>query len=429
MKNKSDICDIKGIVESINYPTELIDFFITNRDSIIDAWVEYPTMCEIRNKLHFSKNDYKHNIATKVVEYFFTLLNRKNNPGDCPAMRNIVNQFYDKGLEVEDVFYNCIALKNVVVKHMIKECNSFVIKYLEDVVLVLDYNLKNVLSMYSDKIHLNEKKLEEKSHIIDENVLFTRTDPKGKILSISEAFSKLSGYSKDELVGKTHSILRDPDVDSSLYKELWSTIKSGKIWRGSFSNIKKDGSKYIARIRIVPIFDSNDKIIEYIAFRYDITASELAKFDPLTQLYNKSSFEDFFDKYRDKKQTLSILIVDLDHFKKVNDTYGHLKGDEILIKFADILRKNTRDDDICSRWGGEEFIILLPNSNIKTAYEIAERIRVSTEEELSIDNQAISCSIGVAQVKDNESYEKLFKRVDKYLYQAKSTGRNKTVVE
>jgi diguanylate cyclase (GGDEF)-like protein/PAS domain S-box-containing protein len=287
--------------------------------------------------------------------------------------------------------------------------------------------------MYSEKIHLNETKLKEKSHIIDKNVLFTRTNSKGKILSVSDAFSRLTGYSKDELIGKTHSLLRDPDVENDVYKNLWNTIKSGKIWKGSFSNIKKDGSKYIARIKIVPIFDQKDNIIEYVAFRYDITASELAKIDPLTQLYNKSAFENFFTKYTDKdtfkNKEMCILIADLDYFKKVNDTYGHLKGDEILVKFADILRKNTRECDICSRWGGEEFMVLMPGSNIQTAYEIAERIRISSQNELSINNEAISCSIGVAQVRDDESYEELFNRVDQYLYEAKSTGRNKTVTK
>jgi len=424
-------CNIKKIIESVEYPPILINFFIDNKLIIIEDWVEYPTICEIRKQLNLTKQEYKTFVAVDVLEHFLRLLHKETTPGDCPHMRHIVNRFYNYGLKVEDVFTNCTALKNVIIDNMFKKSDSDLLQHLQDTILVLDYNLKNILSMYSEKTSANEKKLKERADIINENVLFSRTNLKGIILEVTDAFSKLSGFSKDELLGKTHGVLRDPDVDDKVYQELWTTISSGKSWKGSFSNIRKDGSKFITSIRIVPSFDKDGNVAEYLGFRYDITASELAKFDQLTKLYNRASFENAFEIYSKealaKEEPLSILLVDLDHFKKVNDLYGHLKGDEVLVKFSKILLDKTRSSDMCSRWGGEEFAIILPNTDLNIAYEIAERIRLSTQENLMIDDNKTTCSIGVAQMQSDETYEGLFKRVDKYLYQAKDQGRNTTV--
>lgn len=431
MQKKLEPCNMKRIIESINYPQIVIDFFVENKYELVQNWVDYPTICEIREKLNLSKEEYKTYVAVDVIDHLIRLLHKETTPGDCPHMRHIVSRFYNHGLKVEDVFTNCTALKNVIIDNIVKRDDKKLLEHLHDTILVFDYNLKNILAMYSDKISTNEKKLKERADIINENVLLTRTNLNGEIVEVTDAFIKLTGYSRDEFIGGTHGILRDKNVSDNLYKDLWSTIKVGKIWKGSISNIRKDGSKYITSIRIVPSLDEDGNIIEYLGFRYDITASELAKYDALTKLYNRSSFENAFELYSKeasaKKEPLSILVVDLDHFKKVNDMFGHIKGDEILVNFAKILVDNTRASDICSRWGGEEFTILLPNTHINIAYDIAERIRLSTQEELLINSNVTTCSIGVAQIEEGETYEGLFKRVDKYLYQAKHSGRNKTV--
>ncbi len=417
-------------LESIEFHPELVSFIIKNKDLFVDEWVNYPTVYDVQKKMNFSKDQFRDNVAIKVTDYFITLLNSENKPGDCPVMREVVNQFYNHGLYVEDVFTNCTALKNIIVLHVSRSTKKTVNNHVEDIMIMFDYNLKNILSMYSQKISSHEKRLKEKASIIDENVLFSKTDIDGKITQVSDAFCQLTGYTKDELIGKTHAVLRDPDVKEKMYKKMWDTIKSGKVWQGSFSNIKKDGSKFIANVKIKPLVE-NDKIIGYMALRYDVTANELAKIDPLTSLYNRSSFEKSFSKKIKEaargNYEISLLVLDLDHFKSINDNYGHLKGDEILQQFADVLRNNTRSNDTCSRWGGEEFAVLLPDSDLQTAYTIAERIRESTVSSLSFDERVVSCSIGIAQKKEDESYEELFKRADKYLYEAKFGGRNRCV--
>jgi diguanylate cyclase (GGDEF)-like protein len=119
---------------------------------------------------------------------------------------------------------------------------------------------------------------------------------------------------------------------------------------------------------------------------------------------------------------------DLDYFKKVNDTYGHQIGDEILIKFAQIVSYNIRDNDIFARWGGEEFVLLLIGTSENTAKNVANHLRQKIENEIFTKIKHITCSIGVSQYKDGDSIKSWLSRVDKALYKAKKNSRNRVEV-
>ncbi len=160
---------------------------------------------------------------------------------------------------------------------------------------------------------------------------------------------------------------------------------------------------------------------------------EVASLDFLTQIYNRNKFESFLE-YEIKKharyenEIFSLLILDLDFFKEVNDTYGHLKGDYVLQEFARILKLSSRDSDLVARWGGEEFIILLPLTNIDEAILVAEKVRASIESH-DFDNIKITCSVGIAQSHIHDTKDTVFKRADKALYKAKELGRNRVEIE
>lgn len=422
---------IQDFIINIEYPQVVIDFVVKNEAKIIDNWGNYPTIFEIKKQLNFSDQEYKEQLSSKVVEYFITLLYKLNQPGDCPAMREIVNKFVSLGLKVEDVFTNCSALKNTIINLFLETNNKELLDNLENILLVLDYNLNNVLAIYSDIKREQEKALQFKHNIIEENVLYTKTDNDGVILEITDAFSKLTGYPKEELLGKTHAILRHPNTDDETYKDLWSTIKNGNIWIGTIPNIKKDGTFFISNLKIVPVLDDNKLPKEYLAFRHDVTSTELLKHDSLTNLYNRRTFDAEFEKLCQeatlRTSPLSLIIIDIDYFKNINDNYGHSRGDDILIALSNILLNYTRLTDVCARWGGEEFVIILPGSTKKKAVEIAERIRVYIESNLAIDGEYITCSFGVAQKRIHEASHELFNRADDYLYKAKRNGRNQVV--
>ncbi|MDO3388734.1 diguanylate cyclase [Gilvimarinus sp. SDUM040013] len=159
---------------------------------------------------------------------------------------------------------------------------------------------------------------------------------------------------------------------------------------------------------------------------------KMAMVDQLTNLYNRHSFYDMAPKMislsRRNNMSLCLLVIDLDHFKNINDSYGHSTGDIVLKTVASILQNNSRLEDALARYGGEEFISLMPNCSQSGAFDVAERIRVAISKS-DPEGLTITASIGVAQLKSNETFEELFVRADKNLYKAKSKGRNCIVTE
>jgi diguanylate cyclase (GGDEF)-like protein/PAS domain S-box-containing protein len=277
--------------------------------------------------------------------------------------------------------------------------------------------------------------MEKYIDMLDKNVITSKTDLKGKITYTSKAFCKISGYLPEELLGKNHNIVRHPDMPSSVYKELWNTIKMGETWSGEIKNRTKDGSYYWVQSDISPYYEYG-KHVGYIAVRQDITnkklVEEISVRDHLTKLYNRVKLDEEFAKEILRSQRfghpLSIIVIDIDHFKSVNDTYGHLVGDSVLVNMAKLLEKNIRTIDILGRWGGEEFIIICPETESKDAYKLAEKIRQNVEkyEFTTVGNK--TASFGVSQYVTGENEQQLVDRADKALYKAKEEGRNKVIV-
>ncbi len=151
--------------------------------------------------------------------------------------------------------------------------------------------------------------------------------------------------------------------------------------------------------------------------------------DGLTQLNNRLRLDEVlryeFERVKKYDGTFSIMLLDIDHFKKVNDTYGHLAGDEVLKKMADVLKKNFREIDIPGRWGGEEFLVILPQLDRLRACRIAERVRVEIETKEFPGVDSITCSFGVAGYRAGDTIKNLIKKADDALYKAKAGGRNR----
>lgn len=155
---------------------------------------------------------------------------------------------------------------------------------------------------------------------------------------------------------------------------------------------------------------------------------ELAKTDLLTGLRNRVGIRDILYRglldWRDNKAPFSFILIDLDRFKSINDTYGHDIGDEVLKDAAKLMRANVRETDALTRWGGEEFVLACPNTNLEQAAHIAENLRKSFEAHLRCKGKPVTASFGVATMSEG-NLEKLFKKADKALYRAKEMGRNR----
>lgn len=166
-------------------------------------------------------------------------------------------------------------------------------------------------------------------------------------------------------------------------------------------------------------------------------AEKLAALDPLTSVANRRRFEQFIsaevDSSHENGTPLCLIMTDIDHFKRVNDTYGHGAGDRVLKAFADLLSKNTRAGDLVARYGGEEFAIVLPETSMGDAFNIAEQMRCVFERKGGPDGAVVreygrlTASFGIAEIRDGEPPSALIQRADQTLYQAKNVGRNRTV--
>ena len=158
----------------------------------------------------------------------------------------------------------------------------------------------------------------------------------------------------------------------------------------------------------------------------------LASIDALTQIYNRYKFDQLLalevERARRYQQPLSLVILDIDHFKSVNDQYGHDEGDRILQIVADVLRKNLRQSDIYARWGGEEFVLLMAHTNLQEAENMAEKIRQLFSAVTYGNNQPLTASFGVSQLHTEEDSDSLIKSADDALYKAKRSGRNRICV-
>ena len=178
-----------------------------------------------------------------------------------------------------------------------------------------------------------------------------------------------------------------------------------------------------ARKKIEDLFENmNDSI----SLLYDIATT-----DEKTGLYNNKFFEATLtmelEKAKRGQQKLSLMITDIDFFKKVNDTYGHIKADDLLERLADVIKKQIRKSDIAARFGGEEFMLLLPETSLAKAKKLAQRLRLAIDKDRMLKKHGIKVSGGITEYKKHDSKKRMKIRVDKALYQAKETGRDKFV--
>ena len=282
------------------------------------------------------------------------------------------------------------------------------------------------------------KQLAQAMEQMDEMVRIT--DNNGYITYVNEALSKHTGYKKSELVGSQNKLFKSGKHDTSFYKKMYETIQSKQSYQATFINAKKDGTTYYEDQMITPILnEENDEIEYFVSTSKDITEhvemqqklKSLATIDILTGIKNRYSvgleIENEIKRVKRYDSTFALMMFDIDFFKKVNDTYGHDVGDEVLKKFSSIVSQSIRDTDTFGRWGGEEFLFIAPNENLEGAMFLAEKIRQNVANFNFETPQQITISIGLTICDGDAEKEKLLKNVDEALYEAKTQGRNRVI--
>lgn len=294
-------------------------------------------------------------------------------------------------------------------------------------------------------IKLAERNLRVADAAIESQEAIVISDANNRILRINSSFTRMTGYTKEEVIGETTSILKSGRHDINFYQKMWKLLKEKKFWQGEIWDRRKNGQIYLKWLTITAVTGPDGEVHNYIGTFTDLSEHKEAKeaiyrlafYDPLTDLPNRRLLRDHMDiALSNSARSLhygAVFMIDIDHFKFINDTKGHAIGDLLLIEVAQRLKSCVRDGDTVARLGGDEFVIMLEilskdeNNAALQAEALNKKVIMAIQRPFLIDGEELHCtlSIGISLfTMPTSTSEEMLKRADVAMYQAKSAGRN-----
>ena len=312
--------------------------------------------------------------------------------------------------------------------------------------VVIEGALADITELHEAETRLMNS--EKRSRLLAENaweVIWTM-DLDGKITYVSPAVERMRGITPEEAMRQSLDEIHPPESAASVadyYRQVFAAIEAGAeppMFRGENEYYRKDGSIMTGELQVIPHLDGSGKVIELIGVTRDISERKvfeaelrnLAVTDTLTGVWNRRHGTELLTadlSARRPGQALSLLMLDIDHFKTINDTFGHQAGDHVLIEIASRLRRSLRGSDMVARWGGEEFVVLLRDCALPDALRLAEDIRAAIAEVPFGALGSLTVSVGAAEVRADEDLTSWLGRADQALYRAKRAGRNEVVAD
>ena len=269
------------------------------------------------------------------------------------------------------------------------------------------------------------------------------TDRNNLIVSVNAAFSRLTGYHRDEAIGKNPRILQSGKHEAAFYEAMWQSLLEHGYWRGDIWDRRKDGTYYPKFLAITAMKDEQNEISHFSAIFYDVSERKkleekletLAHYDSLTGLPNRMLLQDRLEQTiataERQRQHFALLFIDLDGFKPINDTFGHAFGDEVLKVVAERLNQAVRGMDTAARLGGDEFVVVLTDiRSAENAGNVAEKIIAAISEpyEIAGESARLSASIGVSIYPNDELVaQELLRTADEAMYKAKREGKQRVI--
>ena len=323
--------------------------------------------------------------------------------------------------------------------------NNYIMKPIVDVEKLLN-NLDEIAKkiLIKQELKMKDFRIRQQADLIDKYILQSISDLDGNMIDVSQACADLTGYTKEELLETKSCPHSTNNYQTAQIKDLWGTISNDDIWHGELKNFKKNGQPFWVKSIISPLYDASGEKIGYTAIKEDITDKkkyqELAITDSLTSLHNRRYFE-FYMKQEMKKaskreENFALLLIDVDHFKNYNDTYGHQRGDWALVSLAELFSLDIGSMiDGAFRVGGEEFAITLVNKKDEEIIEYVNTLQSKLKEkaiEHTSNNvsELLTISIGAVNIHTFEpmyTSETLFNMTDNNLYAAKEAGKNRYI--
>ena len=268
------------------------------------------------------------------------------------------------------------------------------------------------------------------------------TDAQERILEVNPTFTEITGYPRDEVLGRTPNLLSSGRHGPDFYEAMWGAINSNGLWRGELWNRRKDGTLYLERLTVSAVRDASGRVERYVGVFGDITRlreqaerlEQLAYQDALTKLPNRALLGDRMEQAlaqaRRGGSMLAVGYLDLDSFKPVNDRHGHAAGDRLLVEMAQRLKGTLRSGDTVARLGGDEFVVILPGLRSREECEaLVDRLLRAVAEPYEVADghvATMSASIGIRLVPpDDADADTLLRQADQAMYAAKQEGRGR----
>ncbi len=262
------------------------------------------------------------------------------------------------------------------------------------------------------------------------------TAPGPHILYVNKAFTEMTGWSAEEIIGQSPRILQGPETDPEVLTRLRRALEHGESFDARAINYRRDGSAFQLEWRTAPIPDAEDRITHYISIQRDVTAEERirsrlqqrADFDDLTGVLRRASAEQAIQgeiKRAGRYGTpFSLILFDIDHFRTINDEHGHAAADEVLKQLTRVITTRLREHDHFARWGGDEFLLVLPHTSSDGAEPLAQALHARAANATFVDHITITLSMGIAEYAEGDTPQQLIERADEGLYAAREAGRN-----
>lgn len=266
------------------------------------------------------------------------------------------------------------------------------------------------------------------------------TDLAGNIVEVNKTFEDITGFNRDEVIGRNPRIFRSEKHEQYFFAKMWKHLIEKGFWNGEIWNVKKDGQPYAAMMTISAVRDTDGNVEHYVSLFNDISLLRehqqqlefIAHFDALTQLPNRVLLADRLNQAiansNRTRTSIAVLYIDLDGFKNANDSYGHGFGDNLLVTIAQRLKATLREGDTLARVGGDEFVVVLAGLNNEVEHEpLVKRLLDAAGESVAIEGKLVhlSASIGITLYpSDNAEPEQLIRNADQAMYAAKQAGKN-----